>query len=107
MSRKLASISPIILFCIANAVSNLQAAPFSAGDPKIGKVLVERSCVSCHARHMDGDSSAIYTRPNRQVKNAKQLLARIRACNADAKAGWFPEEELHAAAYLNKAFYHF
>lgn len=41
------------------------------------------------------------------MKSAEQLAARIRACNNNSGAGWFPEEEAHVAAYLNATYYRF
>jgi hypothetical protein len=83
------------------------ANPFDKGDPRIGKVLVEKSCVSCHVSISGGDGSELYRRPDRIVKTPSQLLSRIRVCNTNANAGWFPEDELHVAAYLNQTYYHF
>lgn len=83
------------------------ADPFEHGDPAIGKKLVDKSCISCHVSMFGGDGSKIYTRPNHLVKSAPQLLSRIRTCNTSANTGWFPEEEMHVAAYLNQTYYHF
>ena len=89
-------------------ISTVQAEPFAKGDPKVGKALAEKSCNACHISLMGGgDGSKIYTRSDRKVKSASQLEGRIRACNANTGAGWFPEEEEHVAAYLNATYYHF
>jgi len=48
------------------ATAPLYAAPFDKGDPKIGKTLVDKSCVSCHASMVGGDGSKIYTRADSQ-----------------------------------------
>ena len=94
------------LLCMAG-LSAVQAEPFAKGDPKIGKALAEKSCKACHISLMGDDGSKIYTRPDHKVKSASQLEARIRICNANSGAGWFPEEEAHVAAYLNATYYHF
>lgn len=83
------------------------AEPFAKGDAKIGKTLHDKSCTSCHVSMTGGDGSAMYSRLERKVKNPPQLEARIRNCNANVGAKWFPEEENHVAAYLNNAYYHF
>jgi hypothetical protein len=83
------------------------ADPFAKSDAKIGKTLVDKSCKTCHVSMYGGDGSGIYTRPDRIVKNANQLTARIRVCNTNAGANWFPEEEMHVAAFLNLTYYHF
>lgn len=101
MKTLLASIALLL------AATPLHAESFEKGDPKIGKTLVEKSCTACHVSMFGGDGSKIYTRPNRKIKTAQQLIARMRLCNTNAGAGWFPEEEMHAAAYLNQAYYHF
>jgi mono/diheme cytochrome c family protein len=88
-------------------ISVAHADPFPKGDPKIGKNLVEKSCTACHVSLMGGDGSGIYTRPGHKVKNAQQLLTRIRACNTNVGAGWFADEEMNVAAYLNQNYYHF
>lgn len=93
----------IPLLCSATAYAD----PFAKGDPKVGQALVNKSCTACHVSMFGGDGSKIYTRPDHKVQSAAQLLARIRACNNNVGAGWFPEEETHAAAYLNQRYYHF
>lgn len=98
----------IILFCILSVVITVSyAEPFPKGDPKIGQTLAAKNCVSCHVSMFGGDGSAIYTRPDRKMKSAQQLLSQVRACNTNVGTNWFPEEELHVAAYLNKTFYKF
>jgi cytochrome c len=83
------------------------AAPFAAGDPKAGKALHDKVCISCHVNMFGGDGSKIYTRADRKTKTAQQLAARISGCNANTGAGWFPEDEAHVAAYLNQQYYKF
>ncbi len=83
------------------------ADPFAGGDAAIGRQLVQKHCISCHAGSFGGDGSAIYLRENRLVRDAKGLLAQIRNCNTNLGLQWFEEEELHVAAYLNQAYYKF
>lgn len=89
------------------ASAPLHAAPFDKGDPQIGKKLTDKSCVSCHVSMFGGDGSEIYTRADRKVKNPKQLAARVATCNTNTGANWFPEDEMHVAAYLNQQYYKF
>jgi mono/diheme cytochrome c family protein len=84
-----------------------QASPFAKGDPKAGKALHDKSCVSCHVSMYGGDGSEIYTRPDRKTKTAEQLAARIAACNVNTNAGWFPEDERNVGAWLNQQYYKF
>lgn len=94
----------LALSCVALPVL---ANSFPNGDAKIGKTLHDKSCLSCHVSMVGGDGSAIYSRQERKVKTPEQLKARIRACNTNAGANWFPEEENHVGAYLNHQYYHF
>lgn len=82
-------------------------APFANGDPDLGKPLNDKACVDCHARRFDGDANRIYFRGERRVRTPAQLLAQVSYCNAELGAGYFPDEEEHIAAYLNKQFYRF
>jgi len=97
----------IALFGLLLASTPALADPFPKGDAKIGKTLHDKSCVSCHVSMVGGDGSAMYSRLERKVKTVQQLQARIRTCNANVGANWFPDEENHAGAYLNNAYYHF
>jgi cytochrome c len=96
-----------VLFCGLLLASGAHAAPFAKGDPKTGKDLHDKACISCHVSMFGGDGSKIYTRTDRKTKTASQLAARISGCNANTGAGWFPEDEAHVAAYLNQQYYKF
>ncbi len=98
---------PATLLVAALFSAPLHAAPFDKGDPRIGKTLHDKSCLSCHVGMFGGDGSKMYTRPDRKTKTAQQLAARISGCNANTGAGWFPEEEAHVGAYLNQQYYKF
>lgn len=95
------------LLALALVSATLQAAPFDKGDPRAGKALHDKSCTRCHVDLFGGDGSKMYTRENRKTKTAQQLAGRISGCNANTGAGWFPEEEAHVAAYLNRQYYKF
>ncbi|MGH8727260.1 MAG: c-type cytochrome [Burkholderiales bacterium] len=97
-----------LIFVLSLLFTGLSFAnPFEKGDPEAGEKLLNKSCNTCHIKMMGGDGSAIYTRDNRIVKNAQQLLARIATCNANVGTGWFPEDEVDVAAYLNQKYYRF
>jgi hypothetical protein len=72
-----------------------------------GKTLVEKSCASCHATLYGGDATRMYLRPDRKVNTLPKLIARVKTCNVNTGAGWKPQDELDAAAYLNESFYRF
>lgn len=101
MSKLLPTFSLIVFSSMAGA------APFAKGDFNIGKSMVEKHCIACHAERFGGDGSAIYTRENRIVKSSRGLLAQIRNCNTMLGLKWFEDEELHVANYLNKTYYKF
>ena len=92
---------------LCTIASFAHADPFAAGDAKVGKQMVDKHCISCHASSFGGDGSGIYTREDRRVKSAKGLIAQIRNCNTNLGLKWFEDEELHVASYLNKAYYKF
>lgn len=96
----------IIILLYANLA---HADPFAQGDATIGKAMVEKNCIACHASRFDdnGDGSSIYTRKDRKVKTASGLLTQIRSCNTNLGLKWFDDEELHVASYLNKTYYKF
>ena len=82
-------------------------APFAHGNAELGKPLNDKTCVGCHARRFGGDANQIYFRSERRVRSAAQLLAQVSYCNAELGTGYFPDEEEHIAAYLNKQCYRF
>ncbi len=94
----------IFLICF---FKNVNAEPFKNADLNAGKELVEKNCISCHAASFGGDGSGIYTREFHKVISAKGLVAQVRNCNTMLGLKWFEDEELNAAAYLNKQYYHF
>lgn len=87
-----------------NAVANDM---FAKADVKVGKALVEKNCISCHASSYGGDGSGIYTREYPKVKTSKGLVAQVRSCNTMLGLKWFEDEELNVAAYLNQTYYKF
>lgn len=95
MLKPLAVLASVLFISTAS-----QAAPFAKGDPKAGKALHDKTCLSCH-------DSKMYTRAQRKVKTPAQLAGRVSGCNANTGAGWFPEDELNVSAYLNQQFYKF
>ena len=97
----------LLLLSALFGFSLAQAAPFEKGDANKGKVLVDKQCVACHVSLFKGDGSAVYTRADHKAKNPNQLAARIAGCNTNTGAGWFPEDELNVAAYLNNTYYKF
>ncbi|MFA6062599.1 MAG: cytochrome c [Gallionella sp.] len=81
----------------------VQAAPFPEGNAQTGKAIFDKyKCNSCHIEMLGGDGSAIFTRPNRKVHNADELVGRIKQCSGTVGANLTPQEEQHLGAYLNR-----
>lgn len=100
---------PLLFIILLSSISFSAIANdfFADADIDAGKALVETNCISCHASSYGGDGSEIYTRAFRKVESSKGLVAQVRACNTNLDLKWFDEEELNAAAYLNKKYYQF
>ncbi|MGE5468136.1 MAG: c-type cytochrome [Ignavibacteria bacterium] len=94
----------ILVFMSLLAATTVAAA---AGDPKVGKTLHDKQCISCHARLFGGDGSKVYTRSPRLINDKTSLAQRVAMCASQTGAKWFPEEEEHVVAYLNQQFYKF
>jgi len=91
---------------VATAVAAQQPAPFAHGDAKAGQALAERDCIACHEQKFK-PASTIYTRPDRRVTSARQLLAQVQVCNTELRANYFPDDEQNVAAFLNDNYYKF
>lgn len=90
----------LILLC---AASIAQATPFPEGNAQKGKALFDRyKCNSCHSQMTGGDGSAIFTRPDRKVHNAAELVDQIRVCSGNVGAHLSAQDEQHLGAYLNQ-----
>jgi hypothetical protein len=103
------SITPkyFLFLLLIGLFNEAQAELFSGGQPQLGKALVEKHCIQCHAKQFGGDGSKIYTREDRIVKTSQGLLTQVRNCNTMIGLQWFEDEELHATSYLNNTYYHF
>ena len=84
------------------------ADPFPNADPNAGKKYFdEAKCNACHASIVGGDANQIFTRSERRIRDAQQLLKMVRFCVDRTGAGVLPEDIEHIAAYLNREFYKF
>ncbi|MDD5057810.1 MAG: cytochrome c [Sideroxydans sp.] len=95
-------------FLLMLAAATAQAAPFAKGNTNNGKKLFAKyECSNCHERKMGGDGSAIFTRPNRKVHDAGELIPQIKFCSGIVGAKLSAQEEQDLAAYLNQTYYQF
>lgn len=96
------------LFLFMFAASTAFAGPFTNGNAGNGeKLFAQYNCNSCHKGKVGGDGNAIFTRPDRIVRNADELIPRIKFCSGAVGANLSAQEELDLAAYLNQQYYHF
>jgi mono/diheme cytochrome c family protein len=93
---------PAVLLIVA---SSAQADPLAGGDIKLGKQLVDKNCIACHAARFGDDGSKMYTREDHVIKTPKGLIQQVRNCNTNLGLKWFDDEELAVAAYLNQTYY--
>jgi cytochrome c2 len=90
----------LFLLCIASAVA---AAPFPDGDEQTGKrIFDQHKCNRCHAAMLGGDGNTMFTRANRKIHSAPELIAQIKRCSGAAHARLTPQDEQHIGAYLNR-----
>lgn len=90
----------LILLCTAALA---QANPFAEGNAQTGKKLFDKyKCNSCHAQMVGGDGSAIFTRRDRKVHNASELVDQIRVCSGNVGAQLSAQDVQHLGAYLNQ-----
>jgi hypothetical protein len=85
----------------------MAALPLANGSPVFGNSLNGKDCVDCGAIRVGGDAARIYFRGERRVHTPEQLLAQVSYCSPEIGASYFPDEEEHVAAYLNKQNYRF
>ena len=78
----------------------LPVIPVHAGDPAVGKSLVDSNCTNCHG-------TDVYTRKDRKVGSFPQLQTQVRRCELALGLKWFEEDINNAATYLDKEFYKF
>ena len=98
----------IIAVLLLFATAQVQAAPFADGDPAIGKKLFEQhKCNRCHVKIVDGDGSAIFTRPDRKVTNPQHLIKQMYRCSGNIGVTLTPQDEQNLGAYLNQQYYKF
>jgi len=92
-----------MMLCATTATS---ANPFPGGNELTGQKLFEQyQCNSCHAAMLGGDGSAIFTRANRKVHNAAELIEQIAVCSGNVGASLTSQDKQHLGAYLNR-YYH-
>ncbi|OGS80664.1 MAG: hypothetical protein A2061_06365 [Gallionellales bacterium GWA2_59_43] len=85
------------------AATTAAANPFPKGDAQTGqKLFAQHKCSSCHIAMLGGDGSAMFTRPERKVRTAADLVEQMNRCNANLGIELTPQDEQHLGAYLNR-----
>lgn len=93
------TVTLILLFAATSASAN----PFPKGDARAGQQLFEKhQCNRCHIKIMGGDGNAIFTRADRKVHNAAELLEQLDACNRNIDVNLTSQDKQNIAAYLNR-----
>lgn len=89
----------MLLGTATSAVAN----PFPDGNAQAGQKLFEQyKCNRCHAAMLGGDGSAMFTRADRKVHNAGELIEQIGICSGNVGANLSPQDKQHLGAYLNR-----
>ncbi|MBU1447560.1 MAG: cytochrome c [Gammaproteobacteria bacterium] len=98
----------IILFLLTFISLSAQAASFTDGNAKRGGELFEKyKCSSCHEARVGGDGSAIFTRADRTVRSADNLIVQMERCSGAIGKQLTSQEKQDLAAWLNQRYYHF
>lgn len=102
----------VAVLCVASVLSLsagfAAANPFPKGKASDGKRLHEAKCAQCHnTMFPDKDGTQLYSDLFRKVDTPKGLISMVTMCAARSNAGWFEEEIMHAARYLNDTYYQF
>ena len=93
-------IAALILWC---ATATAFAEPFPGGDALNGQKLFEQhKCNSCHDSMMGGDGNRIFTRLDRKVNSAGELVERIDMCSGNISAHLTAQDKQDLGAYLNR-----
>lgn len=86
----------------------LPAATLAAGDPvETGRKLYEKDCAGCHASMTGGNEAALFTRPDRRVRDLTGLGRQVRACRDNLGLTLFDEDIEALVRYLDETYYHF
>ena len=88
-----------LLFTATTAAAD----PFPYGKADAGQKLFEQyKCSRCHAAMLGGDGSRMFTRPDRKVHNAAELVEQMETCTGNIGISLTPSDKQHLGAYLNR-----
>lgn len=97
-----------ILFLLTFISLSAHATPFPGGDAdRGGKLFKKYECSSCHEARVGGDGSAIFTRADRTVRSADDMLVQMTRCSGAIGKQLSSQEKQDLAAWLNQRYYHF
>lgn len=92
----------ITLFLLSAALP-VSATAFSGGNALNGQKLFERhQCNRCHDSMMGGDGNMIFTRIDRKVRTASDLVERIDMCSSNTNTNLSTQDKQDLGAYLNR-----
>ncbi len=95
------------LFLLMLVPATVLANPFAHGDAARGaKLFKQYECSQCHEARVGGDGSAIFTRKDRTVRSADDLIVQMERCSGAIGKQLTTQEKQDLAAWLNKTYYH-
>lgn len=95
------------LFLLMLIATGTHADPFAQGNADNGKKLFAKyQCSSCHEARVGGDGSAIFTRADRTVNSADDMLVQMTRCSGAIGKQLTAQEKQDLAAWLNQRYYH-
>ena len=102
------TLAGFLVVAVAAGIAAAQGGkPYASGDANAGAKLAQKDCIGCHASKFDGDATRIYLRDERKVRTPEQLIAQVQLCNTQLNLQYFPDDESHLAAHLDRDFYRF
>ncbi len=92
-------ISMALLLTATSAIAN----PFPNGSAQAGQKLFEQhKCSHCHEAMQGGDGTGIFTRADRKVHTAAELVEQMNMCSGNLGITLTPQNEQDIGAYLNR-----
>lgn len=86
-----------VLFAMSFGLGSAQLVLADQGDPIAGKQLHdEANCLRCHAEQPYNP---------KKTDTFEKLVNAVNFCNINLNTGWFDDEVLDVAAYLNQEYY--
>ncbi|WP_044406057.1 hypothetical protein [Thiomicrospira microaerophila] len=87
----------VIALFATSVLLSVSSTGFAEGNPESGKALhKEANCLSCHTANPYSTA---------KTPNFERLVKAVDFCNTNLNTGWFEDEVLDVAVYLNQKYY--